>query len=185
MITEDQIMDWRTYEKIRSQKYQEISSYNLKRRVQLGDRLSLLFESSASVLHQIQEMVYLDKLDDRDKIRHEIGLYSTLIPCDGKVKGTLFISAYNENDLRRVFAELPGIYNCVSLNVGGRIIPGEPEAGRSQGAEFLTVQFLTFDLQGARSKDVTVKVDHPNYKASMKLSEALAKEIIEEAYAPC
>ncbi|MEM3857619.1 MAG: DUF3501 family protein, partial [Thermoprotei archaeon] len=81
MITEDQIMDWRTYEKIRSQKYQEISSYNLKRRVQLGDRLSLLFESSASVLHQIQEMVYLDKLDDRDKIRHEIGLYSTLIPC--------------------------------------------------------------------------------------------------------
>ncbi len=182
MISESEILPWRDYAKVRSQKYKEMADYKAKRRVELGERLSLIFENRETVLFQIQEMVYLDKLEDQASIRKEIAIYSTMIPCDGKLKATLFIHAWNENDLREVFRKLKGIYNSVFLKVGGKLIQGDPEAGREQGDEFSTVQYLTFDLEGSRSEDIEVLILHENYRVSTKLPKELAREVISEAY---
>lgn len=178
-------MDWRSYEKVRMQRYSEMSVYNSTRRVSLGDRLSLIFENRRTVLHQIQEMVYLDKLEKPESISHEIEVYSTMIPCNGHVKATLFINAFSEDDLRRVFDDLSGIYDCIYLVLDHSRIHGEPEAGRTQGKEFSTVQFLTFNLGGEKSENLAVEVDHRNYKFSAKLSGDLPRQVISEAYQPC
>jgi hypothetical protein len=55
------------------------------------------------VLHQVQEMVYLDRLEKPEQIRREIEVYSTLLPCDGKVRATLYINAKDFDDLSWVF----------------------------------------------------------------------------------
>ncbi|BAB67478.1 MULTISPECIES: DUF3501 family protein [Sulfurisphaera] len=184
-ITVQDIIPWKEYEKIRMEKIRRIAQIKDKRRVELGDRLTLLFENRDTVLHQIQEMVYLDRLEDEKDIQHEINVYSSLLPCNGKIKATLYINAYDFNDLKKVFSELKGIYNSVFLKVGEKLIQGEPEAGREQGDEFSTVQYLTFDLEGEKSTQIEVFVLHENYKVSKKLPEDLAKELIEEAYEEC
>ncbi|BFH72767.1 DUF3501 family protein [Sulfurisphaera javensis] len=184
-ISISDIIPWKEYEKIRMERIKWISQVKEKRRIELGDRLTLLFENKDTVLHQIQEMVYLDRLENEKEIEHEIKVYSSLLPCDGKIKATLYINAYDFNDLKKVFKELKGIYNSVFLKVGDKLIQGEPEGGREQGDEFSTVQYLTFDLEGAKSTDIEVIVLHENYKVNKKLPEELAKQLIEEAYESC
>lgn len=184
-IKPSDILPWKEYEKIRMERIKWITQIKDKRRIELGDRLTLLFENKDTVLHQVQEMVYLDRLENEKDIQHEIDVYSSLLPCDGKIKATLYINAYDYNDLNKVFKELPGIYNSVFLKVGEKLIQGEPEGGRNQGEAFSTVQYLTFNLEGAKSSDIEVIVLHENYKVSKKLSEELAKQLIKEAYEPC
>lgn len=179
------ILPWNEYQKVRMDKIKKIVEIKSKRRFELGDRLTLLFENRDTVLHQIQEMVYLDRLEDKEDIQHEINVYSSLLPCNGKIKATLYINAYDPEDLKRVFKELKGIYNSVFLKVGKKLIQGVPEAGREQGDEFSTVQYLTFDLEGEKSTDIEIIVLHENYKANAKVPKELAEELIKEAYEEC
>lgn len=184
MITVKDILPWREYDKIRMERYRELARLKSQRRIDLGKRLTLLFENRITVIHQIQEMVYLDKLESKEDIEREIRIYSTMLPCGGKVKATLFINVWNDQDLREVFKSLKGIYASVFLKVGNRLIQGVPEAGRDQGDEFATVQYLTFDV-GEISGDMRVMVLHENYRFEAEVPRALAEDIAKEASQQC
>jgi len=179
------VLPWREYEKVRKERIRKIVEVKKRRRLELGERLTLLFENRDTVLHQVQEMVYLDRLEKPEQIQREIEVYSTLLPCDGKVKATLYVNAEDFDDLFWVFKNLAKIYNSVYLKVGDKLIQGVPEAGREQGEAFSTVQYLTFDLEGERSTDMEVHVIHENYRHSVKVPEELARELIKEAYEEC
>ncbi|MGC9105568.1 MAG: DUF3501 family protein [Thermoprotei archaeon] len=184
-VTLNDVLSWRTYEKVRQDRIRRIVEVKNRRRIELGDRLSLLFENRDTVLQQVQEMVYLDRLEKEEDILREIMIYSTLLPCGGKVKASLYVRAHDFRDLDWVYDNLKGIYNSIYLKVGDKLIQGVSEAGREQGRAFATVQYLTFDLEGARSEDVEVHVIHENYRFSTRLDKGLAKTIIEEAYQDC
>jgi hypothetical protein len=184
-ITLDDILPWQTYEKVRMDRIRRIIEIKNRRRVELGNRLSLLFENRDTVLHQIQEMVYLDKLEKKEDILREIRIYSTLLPCNGKIKASLYIYAHDFKDLDWVYDNLKGIYNSIFLKVGNKLIQGVPEAGREQGREFATVQYLTFDLEGEKSTDMEVHVLHEKYRYSAKIDKGLAEELMKEAYDIC
>jgi len=180
----DKIIPWKEYERIRNERIKRIIEIKNDRRIELGERLTLLFENAETVLHQVQEMVYLDKIEDRNELLRTYNIYSTLIPCDGKIKATLYINTENEEDLRKVFRTLKGIYNSVYLRINDKLIHGEPEGGREQGDEFSTVQYLTFDPQGEKGR-VEVLVDHPNYKASVTLPDKLVEKLFQESSETC
>ncbi|MDT7876796.1 MAG: DUF3501 family protein [Sulfolobaceae archaeon] len=184
-ISLDEIIPWREYEKVRMERIKYIIGVKNRRRVELGDRLSLLFENKDTVLHQIQEMVYLDRIEKKEDIEREIKIYSTLLPCNGKIKASLYIYSYDFKDLEWVYDNLKGIYNSIFLKVGSKLIQGVPEAGREQGRAFATVQYLTFDLEGEKSDDIEVHVLHENYRYSTKLNKDLANQLIKEAYDIC
>ncbi|ACP56559.1 DUF3501 family protein [Saccharolobus islandicus] len=184
-ITLQDILPWETYEKVRMDRIRRIIEIKSKRRIELGDRLTLLFENRDTVLQQIQEMVYLDKKGKKEDILEEIRIYSTLLPCDGKIKASLYIHSYDFKDLDWVYDNLRGIYNSIFLKVGNKLIQGIPEGGREQGREFSTVQYLTFDLEGEKSTDMEVHVIHENYRYSTKIDKSLAEDLIREAYDVC
>ncbi|MEM3330049.1 MAG: DUF3501 family protein, partial [Saccharolobus sp.] len=69
--------------------------------------------------------------------------------------------------------------------VGNKLIQGIPEAGREQGREFSTVQYLYFNLEGEKSTDIEVHVLHEKYRYSTKIDKQLAEELIKEAYDIC
>lgn len=185
MIKVDEILPWYEYQKIRYERIKKMAELKKSRRLELGEKLGLLFENKDTVLHQIQEMVYLDKLSKPEDIQREIQIYSTWLPCNGKIKATLYIYVENMKQLDEVFDTLPGIYNSIFLRVGKKLIQGDPENGRDQGREFSTVQPLTFDLEGEKSEDMEVHVIHQNYKVKIKVPEELSKRLIQEAYEEC
>ncbi len=97
------MLPWREYERVRKERIRKIVEVKKRRRLELGERLTLLFENRDTVLHQVQEMVYLDRLEKPEQIQREIEVYSTLSPCNGKVKATLYINAKDFDDLSWVF----------------------------------------------------------------------------------
>jgi Protein of unknown function (DUF3501). len=185
VIRVDDVLPWQEYEKVRQDRIRRSAQLKKTRRIELGDRMSILFENRETVLQQIQEMVYLDKLSKPEEIRREIQIYSSLLPCGGKVKASLYIYAENEEDLKNVFKTLPKIYDSIYLKVGNKLVHGEPEAGREQGEAFSTVQYLTFDLEGNRDTNMEVIVLHENYRFTAKIPSELAQKLIQEAYQEC
>lgn len=114
-ITIKDVLPWREYEKIRMNEIRKISEIKKSRRIELGDRLSLLFENKDTALHQIQEMIYLDRLEKEKDIEEVIRIYSSFLPGNGKIKATLYIYAYSMNDLVNVYKTLNKVYNLVFL----------------------------------------------------------------------
>lgn len=184
-ISAKDFLPWREYEKIRSQRISYIAELKKKRRIELGDRLTLLFENKEIVMHQIQEMIYLDRLERDSDIEREIRVYSPLLPCGGKIKATLYIHAYDQKDLDWVYKNLRGVYNNVILKVGNIMVLGEPEPGRETEDAFSTVQYLTFNLNGLKDTNLEIIVKHPNYNYSKKIDKELAETLIKEAYEDC
>lgn len=185
MIKVSDVLPWQEYERVRQDRIRRSAQLKKARRLELGERMSILFENRDTVLQQIQEMVYLDKLSKPEEIKREIQIYSSLLPCGGKIKASLYIYAENEEDLKNVFRTFPKIYDSIYLKVGNKLIHGDPEAGREQGEAFSTVQYLTFDLEDVRDQNMEVIVLHENYRFTAKVPPELAQKLLEEAYQEC
>src|SRR5262245_7970970 len=59
------------YEKKREQSRQRIIEIKRRRRVSVGNQVTLVFENRDTVIFQIQEMMRAEKISDLDKIREE------------------------------------------------------------------------------------------------------------------
>ena len=94
----DHIMGFAAYERVREQARQSIIELKRRRRLAVGDKVTLLFENRDTVIFQIQEMVRAEKIGDLDKIREEVEVYN------------------NNNDL--VFGEVQGGADVIASNVG-------------------------------------------------------------------
>src|SRR5919112_4676000 len=92
----DDILGLATYERVRQQYRQKIIALKQKRRISVGDRVSLVFENRETVLFQIQEMLRAERITDVDRIREELVIYNELIPDSGELSATLFLEIENQ-----------------------------------------------------------------------------------------
>ena len=86
----DDIMGIPACEKVREKFRQRVIELKKKRRVPVGDKVSLVFENRETVIFQIQEMMRAERITDLDKIREEIEVYNGLIPEPGELSATFF-----------------------------------------------------------------------------------------------
>src|SRR6516165_4743266 len=164
----DDILGFVAYEKVREKFRQEIIEKKKKRRLAVGDNVSLVFENRDTVVFQIQEMLRAEKITDLDKIREEIAVYNELIPNPGELSATLFLEIEDQSHLRDELLKFLGIDECVLLSVGGRLLPARFEAGHSKEDKISAVQYVRFCfdeearrgfLDGERAELI---IDHPN-----------------------
>jgi len=172
----DDILGFVAYEKVREKFRQEIIEKKKKRRLAVGDNVSLVFENRDTVVFQIQEMLRAEKITDLDKIREEIAVYNELIPNPGELSATLFLEIEDQSHLRDELLKFLGIDECVLLSVGGRLLPARFEAGHSKEDKISAVQYVRFCfdeearrgfLDGERAELI---IDHPNYQARAVLA---------------
>ncbi len=183
-LTVADIKDLREYERERDAFRSEIIAMKRRRRIPLGDLMTIVFENAATMRFQIQEMARAERMLRDDQIAHEVETYNELVPETGELSGTLFIEITDEEALRYWLPRLLGIHEHVSLVVGG-----EPSAGRAQDVERLTrtdttptVHYLKFAMsppQQAAFADgpVRIVVDHPEYQADVTLTDEQHDEL--------
>jgi len=68
-IVLDDILGFAAYEKVRDKFRDNIIAKKKRRRITVGDRVSLVFENRDTVAFQIQEMLRAERISDLDKIR--------------------------------------------------------------------------------------------------------------------
>jgi hypothetical protein len=182
----DDIVGLAAYEKIRQDLRRRIIELKQKRRVTVGDRVSFVFENRDTVIFQIQEMLRVERITDLDKIREEISTYNELIPESGELSATLFIEIEDQSRLREELLKFLGIDEAVSIKVGDYSVPARFEEGRSKEDKISAVQYVRFrfDEQAReaflRGENTELLIDHPNYKAQVKLQPETQKSLAED-----
>ena len=152
-LTNADIKDLREYERERDAFLAEIISMKKKRRIALGDLMTIVFENAATMRFQIQEMARAERMLRDEQIAHEIETYNELVPDDGELVGTLFIEITDVDLLREWLPKLTRIQNHIAIEVAGESVPGrEIDLERLTREEEITttVHYLKFAFTDAQ-----------------------------------
>ena len=178
------------YEKVRDAMRSRIIAMKQRRRVILGDQISLLFENRDTVLLQIQEMIRTERIVADDKIQDEIDAYNALLPTPGELSATLFIEIpglvhLSQEEVRLTVNRFQGIDRAVWLVAGDQRMPAIFEAGHTKEEKMAAVQYIRFAVPPAARKALAdpstparLVADHPNYRAEAALSPETRTELL-------
>ena len=184
-LTNADIKDLREYERERDGFVAEIIALKKKRRIALGDMMTIVFENAATMRFQIQEMARAERMLRDEQIAHEIEVYNELIPADGELSATLFIEINDPEALRYWLPRLVGIEDYVKFVVGDAVVGAEElNADRLTREDITsTVHYLRFAFtpevqQGFATGPVRLIVDHPEYPVDVTLSDEQRDEVV-------
>jgi len=184
-LTLADIKDTRAYERERAHFRSRIIAMKKRRRIHLGDLLTITFENTDTMRFQIQEMARAERMATDAQIEHEIETYNQLIPDPGALSGTLFIEIDDKPKLYEWLPKLVGIQRAVSFRVGDAgEAPADPldEERLTREEATSTVHYLKFPLspeqvQAFAHGPVHLVVDHPNYQADIELTDEQREEL--------
>lgn len=171
-ITRSDIMPIAEYGKIRLDRRREMSAYKRARRMEVGPVATFYFESFETMLHQVHEMLFIEKGGDA-QIPDELAAYNPLIPNGRELVATVMFEIDDPARRARMLARLGGVEETAFVEIDGVRIQGVPEAdadrtneeGKASSVQFIHFPFTdaqaaAFRKEGAR---VVLGFTHPNY----------------------
>ena len=173
------------YASCRAEFRKKVLEHKKVRRVDLGDHVSLYFESALTIQYQIQEMLRIEKIFEKDAIQEEFDAYIPLIPDQFNLKATMMIEYIDEQVRKTELVKLNGIESKIWMRCGPNnplyAIPDE-DLERSDGSKTSAVHFLRFNLTDDSRKSilageqVSFGIEHPNYLVA---DHVVAKETVD------
>jgi hypothetical protein len=183
-LSTSDIKDLREYERERDEFRATIIAAKKRRRVKLGDLISIVFENTDTMRFQIQEMARAEKMLRDEQIAHEVDTYNQLLPESGELSGTLFIEIDDQDALREWLPRLVGIEDHVSFTIGDATVSAREEDAERLTREDVTsaVHYLKFAFTPEQQRafaagSVRIAVDHPEYRADITLSDEQRVEL--------
>ena len=183
-ITRDSLMTLEAYSKWRKENKGLIIAHRKLRSVQLGEQMTLQFESETSLRYQIQEMLRIEKIFEEEGIQQELDAYLPLLPEGSNWKATMMIEYPDENERKRELSRLIGVEDRMFVEVEGhaRVYAiADEDLERENDVKTSAVHFVRFELTPAMCSAVkagaAVKLgcDHTNYPAHTSIgAESLA-----------
>ena len=168
------------YAGIREDFRRRIIEIKRHRRLEIGDRVSLVFENRHTLLFQIEEILRVEHIREKDKIQDEIDVYNQLLPTEDSLSATLFIEVPADADARVELDRLIGLDEHLVLHVGPHAIRAEFEEGRSTDERISAVQYTRYRLSpearaalAAPGTPVAMEIDHPNYRHRVEATDEM------------
>jgi hypothetical protein len=171
-IEPSNILPLTEYVKLRGERRRQIAEIKKSRRLEVGPFATFSFESYETMLHQVNEMLFIEK-GGAAQIPDELAAYNPLIPQGSELVATVMFEIDEPVRRARVLATLGGIERKAFVRVGSDTIRGVPEDDQERSREdgkASAVQFLRFPFRPAQvaafrsgAGDVVVGFDHPDY----------------------
>jgi hypothetical protein len=179
-VRREEILDIPTYERSRGEIRTGVMAAKEKRRVHVAGVLTFLFENTATIRYQVQEMVRTERMLREEDIRHELETYNELLGGNGELGVTLLIEITDpaERDVKlRAWLELP---RHLYLELpGGERVRATFDERQVGGDRLSSVQYLKFDVRG--ETPVAVGADLPALTERSELTpeqrDALAQDL--------
>ena len=190
-ISPDSLLTLEAYARERNAFRSRVIAHKQRRKVHLGEHVTLLFEDELTVRYQVQEMLRIERIFEPDGIRGELEAYNPLVPDGGNWKATLLIEYPEVEERKRRLAALRGIERRVWVRVEGHDRVGaiaDEDLERETEEKTSSVHFLRFELDGAmrallkRGARLAMGVDHAAYRAELdpvpaEIRSALAQDL--------
>ncbi len=185
-LTVDDITDLRAYERERDELRRHIIELKKRRRVSLGEIISIVFENTETMRWQVQEMARVERMLRDEQIAHEVATYNELIPDDGELSGTLFLELTDDAALREWLPKLVGLQHEIAfLLPGGSRVCGAPQdeerltrQDTTAAVHFLRFRFSPEQVDAFRSGPVELVVEHSGYRAGTTLTPEQHAELV-------
>ncbi len=188
-IASADILPMDAYAKVRAERRREIAKAKADRRVAIGPDATFYFESYATMLHQIHEMLFVEK-GGADQIPGEIAAYDPLVPKGANLSATLMIEI--EDPVRRLatLKRLGGIEETVTLSFAGETVKAIPhddaerttEDGKTSSVHFFSFPFGAAQIEKFRKAgtEVVLAIRHSSYAHMAILPETTRAELAKD-----
>jgi len=188
-LTVDDIVDHRAYERERDEFRAAIIAMKNRRRIALGDHLTIVFENTDTMRWQVQEMARAERMLTDDAIASEVATYNELIPDPGELSATLFIELTSDELLREWLPKLRDIEHAVRFDLGPREAKASRVVAIPRDEERLTrdditttVHYLRFPFDAHQREllatgPARLVVDHPEYTVWVELTDEQRAEL--------
>lgn len=184
------VIDDETYARERGQRRREIIATKRHRRIAVGPYAVFHFENFATMLHQIQEMLWIEK-GGAEQLEDELRAYAPLVPNGHELVATMMLEIDDRAVRQTVLGQLGNIDTFVYLQIGAEKVMARPEQDIERNTEdgrTSSVHFLRFSLtefQTAKVHDpeseLRIGIEHPQYNFQIVLSreqkQALEKDL--------
>lgn len=187
-LTLDDIADLRAYERERPEFRAHVIEVKRRRRVAIGEMLTIMFENRDTMRLQIQEMIRAEKLVTDEGVMEELKVYNPMIPMPGQLCATLFLELTSEDQVREWLPKLAGLEDsiCLQLSDGSKVrgsIDAQHAAGLTRPDVTAAVHYLTFDFTEKQVEQfafgpVSVVCDQQNYLEVAPLSDETRQELL-------
>jgi hypothetical protein len=184
-LTLADIKDLREYERERDDFRAEIVATKKRRRIALGDLMTIVFENAATMRFQIQEMARAERMLRDEQIAQEVETFNELIPADGELSGTLFIEITDEEALRYWLPRLVGIHEHLHVAVDDELVTGRAEdverltrPDTTTTVHYLKFAFTPEQRRAFETATVRLVIDHPEYQVDVTLTDEQRDELV-------
>jgi Protein of unknown function (DUF3501) len=160
------------YGKLRPERRKSMAEIKKHRRLEVGPFATFYFESYATMLHQVHEMLFIEKGGDA-QLPDELAAYNPLIPQGAELVATVMFEIDDPVRRARALGMLGGIEHKAFIRVGDEKVHGVAEGDQERSREdgkASSVQFMRFPFTAAQiatfkggKGDIVVGFDHPNY----------------------
>jgi hypothetical protein len=179
------------YEQIRERFRARIVAEKRRRRIIVCDEISVLFENHYTVLFQIQEMLWTERIFKKAAILHELETYNELIPQPLELSCTMFVEIADKDTRERRLVELAGLENMLAIDVDGTECPALNETRGVFPDRTTAVHYLKFPLGDAAARfaakrserdagGVFFLINHPKLQVRKELPAATIHALAED-----
>lgn len=160
------------------------------RLLSLGPHVTLHFEDYMTMKYQVQEMMYIERLQDPAAVQEEIDVYNPLIPDGSNLKCTMMIEFPDQEQRRQALRELVELEHRIFLQIADHApvaAIADEDLPRSTADKTSAVHFLRFEftppmIAAARSGATwRAFADHPRYRHQVDpMSSALTRQLLRD-----
>ena len=148
------------------------------RQVALGPHATLYFEDRLTMKYQVQEMLRVERIFEREEIEEELAAYNPLIPDGRNWKATFMIEYGDEDERREALSKMAGIEETLWVQVGNGeksyAITNE-DMERTRDTKAAAVHFTRFELSDTdlesikNGHEIRFGLDHPSLATTVTL----------------
>jgi hypothetical protein len=163
-------IDMTNYAVERKDRRSRISAYKRDRRVEVGPFICFYFESYETMLHQVHEMLYIERGGDPQMV-DELAAYNPLVPKGRELVATMMIEIADADRRSRELFRLGHVEDTISISIDGEevkaVLEGDQERTDERG-KTSSVHFLHFPFTPAQAE----KFKQPGTKAVLNVAHA-------------
>jgi len=184
-LTPNDLLPPDEYERQREAYRQTIIDLKRRRRIGIGEKITMVFENRETLRFQIQEMIRVERIVDPKKVQEELEVYNALLPGSGELSATLLIELTEAETMKHWLDLFMGLDHGqkLGLRAGGEIVYGEFEGGHSHETKISAVHFVRFRPTPAMvtaladpAVRVALSVRHAGYEADAEVPWTMRQE---------
>jgi hypothetical protein len=175
------LMDPAAYAAKRKEMRAELLAIKRPRRIEIGPVATCYFECFETMVHQINEMLYIEK-GGEEQIQDELDAYAGMVPNGRELVATVMFEIDDPVRRHAFLAKLGGIEETMFIRFAGHEVVGKPEEdvdrttadGKASSVQFIHFPFTDEQVAAFKKTDeqIVIGFTHPQYSHMVVLQEA-------------